>query len=247
VRVRITLAAVAGGRTRQLPARRVRAGRTVRLSLPRTLRPGRYRVRVVALGARGERPVRRSGPLLRVLARPAPRPRSRPRPRPQPARPADPAPQPVPVSPPGGNRAPAGGVFPVRGSWTFGGPDSRFGAGRTGHIHEGQDIAAASGTPVVAPLPGIVLFNSFQRGGAGRYVVLRADNGWDLFFAHCIEGSADVRPGQRVAAGGRLCLVGSTGSSSGPHLHFEIWPNGWRHVRGTRPIDPLPQLRAWAR
>jgi murein DD-endopeptidase MepM/ murein hydrolase activator NlpD len=243
VRVRITLAAVAGGRTRHLPARRVRAGRTVRLRLPRTLRPGRYRVRVIALGARGERPVTRSGPLLRVLAEPKPRPKPKPRLNPQP--PSGTPPTPVPPSL-GGPRT-ASGVFPVQGAWSFGGADARFGAGRTGHTHEGQDIVAAAGIPVVAPLAGTVLFNDYQRGGAGRYVVLRADNGWDMFFAHCLAGSATVRAGARVAAGGRLCLVGSTGRSTGPHLHFEIWPDGWRHVKGTRPIDPLPQLRAWAR
>jgi murein DD-endopeptidase MepM/ murein hydrolase activator NlpD len=55
-----------------------------------------------------------------------------------------------------------------------------------------------------------------------------------------------VRKGQRVAAGQRLASVGSTGSSSGPHVHFEIWPDGWYANARSRPIDPLPDLRAWA-
>jgi murein DD-endopeptidase MepM/ murein hydrolase activator NlpD len=137
-------------------------------------------------------------------------------------------------------------VFPVRGAYSLGGDGARFGAGRDDHSHEGQDVLAASGVPVVAPLAGTVLFNSYQANGAGRYVILRADNGWDMMFAHCLAGSATLDPGARVAAGGQLCAVGATGSASGPHLHFEIWPNGWRHLKGTRPVDPLPQLRRWA-
>ena len=145
-----------------------------------------------------------------------------------------------------GGQGQVAGVFPVRGAYTLGGDDARFGAGRTGHTHEGQDILAASGTPVVAPLAGAVLFNDYQASGAGRYVILHADNGWDMMFAHCLAGSATLEPGARVAAGDQLCLVGATGDASGPHLHFELWPDGWRHLKGTRPIDPLPQLRRWA-
>ena len=140
----------------------------------------------------------------------------------------------------------SGGVFPVQGSYSFGGEDSGFGAGRTGHLHEGHDIRAAAGVPVVAPLAGQILFNDYQASGAGRYIVLHADNGWDMFFAHLLAGSATLEPGARVSAGQQIGLVGSTGGSTGPHLHFELWPDGWRQIKGTRPIDPLPQLRAWA-
>jgi murein DD-endopeptidase MepM/ murein hydrolase activator NlpD len=147
---------------------------------------------------------------------------------------------PAPGPSPGGR-----GVFPVAGAFSFGAVDGRFGAGRPGHIHEGQDIVAAAGLPVVAPYAGTVSSTSYQAGGAGEYVVLDAVDGRDYFFAHCIRHSTVVAPGAPVVAGQQLCQVGQTGSATGPHLHFEIWIVGWR-VAGGYPIDPLPELRAWA-
>lgn len=137
------------------------------------------------------------------------------------------------------------GVFPVQGPYTFGGPDARFGAGRPGHVHRGQDLLAAEGTPVVAPRGGAVTWRAYQGGGAGHYLVLRGDDGRDYVFMHLQDGSLAVQKGQVVSAGQRLAAVGSTGRSSGPHLHFEIWPSGW-YAEGSEPIDPLPDLRAWA-
>jgi murein DD-endopeptidase MepM/ murein hydrolase activator NlpD len=136
------------------------------------------------------------------------------------------------------------GVFPVAGPFDFGGADARFGAGRPGHIHEGQDILAASGVPVVAPYAGVVSSTSYQASAAGEYVVLDAADGRDYFFAHCTRGSTAVAKGAVVAAGQQLCQVGSTGTASAPHLHFEIWNVGWR-IPGGAPIDPLPELRTW--
>ena len=104
---------------------------------------------------------------------------------------------------------------------------------------------AASGTPVVSPLNGTVAFVDFQKSGAGNYIVINADDGRSLFFAHLLDGSTTVSVGQTVAAGSTISAVGSTGASSGFHLHFEIWEGGWRD-RGGKPIDPLPQLQAWA-
>jgi hypothetical protein len=162
----------------------------------------------------------------------------RPRPRPETSQPEPPE-QPTPV-------ARAGGIFPLAGSsWSFGGAGGRFGATRGTHMHEGQDIAAPAGTPVLAPVPGTIAFVNYQASGAGWYVVLNADDGRSMFFAHLQTSSIPVRPGERVTAGQAIGRVGTTGSSSGPHLHFEIWIGGWRD-RGGTPIDPLPQLRAWA-
>ena len=140
----------------------------------------------------------------------------------------------------------ASGVFPVQGTYSLGGPEARFGAGRTGHTHQGQDILAAAGTPIVAPRPGFVSWRAFQKDGAGHYVVLRGDDGRDYVFMHMVDGSVLVQKGQAVAAGQQLGAVGSTGRSDGPHLHFEIWPEGWYSSKTSKPIDPLPDLLAWA-
>jgi len=246
LRVRITLTGAHG--TRALPLRHIAAGRTVVLRLPRALRVGAYRVRLVARGRAGDLPVRSRS--VRLVVRPRPKVKRRPETHAAPVPAPAPSPTPdapvTPVPPSLGGPGLTSGVFPVRGTYSLGGKDARFGAGRTGHTHEGQDILAVSGTPVVAPLAGQVLFNDYQAGGAGRYVVLHAANGWEMFFAHCLAGSATLKPGAIVSAGDQLCLVGATGDATGPHLHFELWPAGWREVKGTRPVDPLPQLRRWA-
>jgi murein DD-endopeptidase MepM/ murein hydrolase activator NlpD len=147
------------------------------------------------------------------------------------------APQPVPAGT---------GVFPIQGSYTFGGEDARFGAQRDGHIHEGQDVTAAEGTPLVAPVASFVYWIAFQRKGAGHYVVLRAPDGTDYVFMHLQADSITAVKGAALAAGQPFAQVGSTGASSGPHLHFEIWPQGWYSSTESKPIDPLPQLMAWA-
>ena len=151
------------------------------------------------------------------------------------------APAPVPVAP----TPLAGGVFPVQGSWSFGGPDARFGAPRTGHTHQGQDVIAAQGTPLVAPIAGTITWRAYQAAGAGYYVVLHGTDGRDYVFMHFADGSLVVDKGDVVTAGQRLGSVGATGDADGPHLHFEIWPNGW-YADGSQPIDPLPDLLAWA-
>jgi murein DD-endopeptidase MepM/ murein hydrolase activator NlpD len=141
--------------------------------------------------------------------------------------------------------AASGGVFPVQGPYTLGGEEARFGAPRTRHAHQGQDVMAAAGTPVVSPRPGFVSWRAFQAAGAGHYVVVRADDGRDYVFMHLLDGSVPVQKGQALAAGQQIGAVGATGRAAGPHLHFEIWPDGW-FAEGSKPIDPLPDLLAWA-
>jgi murein DD-endopeptidase MepM/ murein hydrolase activator NlpD len=137
-----------------------------------------------------------------------------------------------------------GAVFPVRGAHSFGGPENRFGAPRTGHVHQGQDILTAEGTPDVVPLAGTIESTANQPGGAGYYVVEHTLIGFDFFFAHCEAGSFTVAGGQAVAAGQQICLAGQTGDATAPHLHLEMWVGGWQ-AKGGYPIDPLPYLEAW--
>ena len=135
--------------------------------------------------------------------------------------------------------------FPLQGRFAYGGEGSRFGAGRPGHVHQGQDIPAPQGTPVLAPRGGRVRTVAFQAAGAGHYVVLDgAGEDRDYVFMHLQAGSVRVRAGQGVRTGQRIASVGSTGVSGGPHLHFEVWEGGpW--AAGGRPVDPLPYLRRW--
>lgn len=144
-------------------------------------------------------------------------------------------------------RPSSGHRFPVVGPVDWGGSGSRFGSGRPGHIHQGQDLSAAEGTPVVAPWHGTVEGVRYQAEGAGHYVVLDgAGEDRDYVFMHLRSGSIVVRTGQTVRAGQKLGEVGNTGRSFGAHLHFEIWTGaGW--YTGGSPIDPYPLLRSWAR
>jgi murein DD-endopeptidase MepM/ murein hydrolase activator NlpD len=137
------------------------------------------------------------------------------------------------------------GVFPIRGVYDFGGEDARFGAKRNGHVHQGQDVIAGEGTPLVSPVAGFVYWRKVQPGGAGHYLVIRAASGTDYVFMHLVAGSELVDKGDTVRAGQQIGQVGHTGDAQGSHLHFEIWPGGW-YAPHSQPIDPLPQLRAWA-
>jgi murein DD-endopeptidase MepM/ murein hydrolase activator NlpD len=147
-----------------------------------------------------------------------------------------PAPAPAPVP------DPAGHVFPVSGPHSYGDP---FGAPRNGYSHQGQDVLASEGTPVVAPVAGSISFTDYQAKAAGYYIVEKGADGYDYFFAHCQKASTVVVPTQVVSAGQPLCNVGATGDATGPHLHFEAWEGGWRVDAGSHPIDPLPLLKSW--
>jgi peptidoglycan hydrolase-like protein with peptidoglycan-binding domain len=139
---------------------------------------------------------------------------------------------------------PAGGgqyVFPVRGPHSYGTSINRFGAPRSGHTHQGQDVLARAGTPLVAVTAGRV-YAVGSNGGAGHYVVIAGDDRRDYAYYH-LQSSATVSKGQRVSPGTPVGRVGCTGSCSGDHLHFEMWtPHWWA---GGRPFDPLPYLKQW--
>jgi murein DD-endopeptidase MepM/ murein hydrolase activator NlpD len=134
--------------------------------------------------------------------------------------------------------------FPVAGPHSFGGQDARFGAPRKGHIHQGQDIMAPSGTPIVAPHAGRITWVAYQAGGAGYYLVLAGDGEpYNYVFMHMLKGSIVVKSGDHVATGQQLGAVGATGEAQGSHLHFEVWDGPW--YNGGHPVDPLPFLKQW--
>ena len=101
----------------------------------------------------------------------------------------------------------------------------------TGEIsyHSGTDIAAPYGTPVLAAAGGTVTVANATDpwgGSYGYYVKIQHDGTFDTLYAHC--SSICVTPGQQVRQGEVIGYVGSTGNSTGNHLHFEVWENGQR-------------------
>jgi murein DD-endopeptidase MepM/ murein hydrolase activator NlpD len=134
-------------------------------------------------------------------------------------------------------------VFPVRGRHDYGGAGAEFGSGRAGHSHQGQDVFAKCGVPMVAARGGTVQYAGYH-GAAGNYMVIDgAGSDLDYAYMHMAEPSP-FRAGDRVFTGQRIGSVGETGNAQGCHLHFELWAApGW--YDGGRPFDPLPSLQAW--
>ena len=97
-------------------------------------------------------------------------------------------------------------------------PRSLFGY-RHGRRHQGIDLAYPMGTPVVAAFDGMVRISKANAGGYGQLIVIRHDNKLETYYGHLSQRL--VNPGQIVHAGDTIALGGSTGRSTGPHLHFE--------------------------
>lgn len=144
---------------------------------------------------------------------------------------------PAPVAAP----APGAGIFPVRGAHGFGQAGARFGAPRSGHTHQGQDVIAKCGTPLVSAEAGTVRYAGYQ-SAAGNYIVI-AGASRDEVYMH-LAAPSPYRTRAVVAKGAAIGAVGETGHAQGCHLHFELWSSpGW--YEGGKPFDPLPQLKAW--
>jgi murein DD-endopeptidase MepM/ murein hydrolase activator NlpD len=120
----------------------------------------------------------------------------------------------------------AGFIWPTSGTLTSG-----FGW-RWGRMHEGIDIAAPTGTPISAAASGTVIHAGWM-GGYGNLVVIDHGNGLATAYGH--QSSIAVASGTYVSQGQTIGYVGSTGHSTGPHLHFEVRVNG-------SPVDPLGYL-----
>ncbi|MBE2320218.1 M23 family metallopeptidase [Solirubrobacter sp. CPCC 204708] len=131
--------------------------------------------------------------------------------------------------------------FPILGKATFGTGTAAFGGGRG---HQGHDVFAACGTPLVAAHGGVVKVAGYH-GRAGHYLVIDNEGtGTDYAYMHLREAPL-IQTGARVYTGQPIGFVGDSGHAHGCHLHFEAWTApGW--YSGGRPLDPLPLLRAWA-
>ena len=108
-------------------------------------------------------------------------------------------------------------IRPVSGTIT-----SRFGR-RSRGTHTGLDIATSKGTPIVAAAAGTVSFAG-TKGSYGNLVVVDHGNGVQTYYAHC--NTINCTAGQAVAQGQQISTIGSTGNSTGPHLHLEVRING---------------------
>lgn len=144
------------------------------------------------------------------------------------------------ATPTAGPSTPAAGswVLPVQGgriSSVFG-PRSGV-AGRAHEHHTGLDIAAPSGTPVKAASDGVVI-SAGSAGNYGNAVVVDHGNGVTTRYAH--NSKLHVTEGQQIRAGDTIAAVGSTGRSTGPHLHFEVRVNG-------DAVDPAEWLKSRSR
>lgn len=120
-------------------------------------------------------------------------------------------------------------IWPMRGWIT-----SEFGERRgfrrhAGRLHEGLDIASPRGTPIMAPADGVITFSGYSHG-YGKMITIDHGYGVSTLYGHC--SLAYVKEGQRVKRGMIIAASGNTGSSSGPHLHYEV------HVDGV-PVNPM--------
>ncbi len=216
VRVRL-VAQRAGARALTVNLGRRTTNRTITVRWARAgVAAGSYRLTLQVLDAQGRTLARAAS--VNLVVKPKPKPK--------------PAPTPAPSN--------GSGVFPVAGPHSY---NDGFGVDRGDHVHQGQDIPASEGTPLVAIRSATVFATGYSASGAGEYVVLydSANNRSYVYF-HLHRRSTLVSEGQSVHSGQRLGLVGSTGDATGPHLHFELWIGRW--FDGGHAVDPLPLLRS---
>lgn len=102
--------------------------------------------------------------------------------------------------------------------------------------HQAVDIASRESPPILASQGGTVVTAGWNAGGYGNYVVIDHGNGYKTLYAHMLNNSVVVQVGQRVKQGQKIGTMGSTGRSTGPHLHFEIKTPGGN-------LDPLAVLK----
>lgn len=129
----------------------------------------------------------------------------------------------------------------IRSPWIkvtsmWGNRPNPFGGGGT-EDHGGIDIAAPSGTPIGSAVSGKV-YTAGWVNGFGNAVYIQGNNGMNYIYGHMVR-TPSVKTGQTVSAGQLIGYVGSTGRSTGPHLHFQVMKNGWYKANS---VDPVPYL-----
>ncbi|MEH6781256.1 MAG: peptidoglycan DD-metalloendopeptidase family protein [Rhodoglobus sp.] len=119
----------------------------------------------------------------------------------------------------------SGWALPVRGYITsVYGYSSNYGS----TFHKGVDLGASCGTNIYAAASGTVIYAGYGwNGGYGNYIIIEHANGLRTAYGHTLDGGLRVSTGQRVAVGALIAKVGTTGNSTGCHLHYEVRPSGW--------------------
>lgn len=131
---------------------------------------------------------------------------------------------------------------PVDGDVDYGSIEAAFGNAR-GRPHEGQDMFAPTGTPLISPT-GTAVLETGVDGGRGNWAAIH-DPERDLTYVYFhMASAAEVSAGQRLEPGDRVGRVGCTGSCYGEHLHFEVRLGANPYGAAT---DPMPYLTRWAR
>lgn len=124
----------------------------------------------------------------------------------------------------------------VVGEGNFMWPTSGSITQRYSWYHQAVDIANSSNPPIVAAQGGTVVTAGWNAGGYGNYVIIDHGNGYKTLYAHMLNNSIVVRAGQVVSQGQKLGIMGSTGRSTGTHLHFEVISPGGK-------LNPLTVLK----
>jgi murein DD-endopeptidase MepM/ murein hydrolase activator NlpD len=91
-------------------------------------------------------------------------------------------------------------------------------------FHRGLDISTTAGTPITATADGVVVFSGWNGGGGGNVVVIAHSHGFSTYYAH--NRTNTVQVGQSIKRGDVVGYIGSTGSATGSHVHYEVWHNG---------------------
>ncbi|MBF0207945.1 MAG: M23 family metallopeptidase [Oligoflexia bacterium] len=122
-------------------------------------------------------------------------------------------------------------LWPVPSSYRI---TSLYNEGRGTHSHDGIDVASPPGNYVVAAEEGTISFSGNDPDGYGDYLIIKHNSGVSTLYGHLLKKTVNF--GQRVSRGEVIALVGNTGRSTGPHLHFEVRKDG-------RALDPLSYLK----